>query len=71
MARCPICTKELPPAPAPHRPFCSPRCKDIDLGNWLTEGYRVSRPMNADEARDVLEQLESAEAEDEGAQKLN
>jgi len=22
-------------------PFCSPRCRDVDLGNWLTEKYSV------------------------------
>ncbi len=22
-------------------PFCSPRCKSVDLGNWLSENYRV------------------------------
>ena len=22
-------------------PFCSPRCKGADLGNWVSEGYRV------------------------------
>jgi hypothetical protein len=26
----------------PHRPFCSERCRLIDLGTWLDEGYRVS-----------------------------
>ncbi|MBM3645949.1 MAG: DNA gyrase inhibitor YacG [Alphaproteobacteria bacterium] len=35
---CPICGK---PATAEHRPFCSRRCADIDLGRWLKEGYRV------------------------------
>lgn len=28
-----------------HAPFCSARCRDIDLGTWLNEGYRISRPM--------------------------
>ena len=36
--RCPICGK---PAAAPHRPFCSPRCANIDLGRWLNGNYRV------------------------------
>jgi endogenous inhibitor of DNA gyrase (YacG/DUF329 family) len=40
--RCPICGK---PAKAraedANAPFCSPRCKQVDLGNWLTERYRV------------------------------
>lgn len=37
-AKCPICGK--PPAQT-HRPFCSKRCADIDLGRWLKESYRV------------------------------
>lgn len=36
--RCPICGK---PAAAGHRPFCSARCADIDLGRWLKGTYRV------------------------------
>jgi endogenous inhibitor of DNA gyrase (YacG/DUF329 family) len=26
------------------RPFCSERCKLIDLGEWLDEGHRISEP---------------------------
>ena len=49
--RCPICHKELKDVPDdfPYRPFCSHRCKTIDLGNWLGEAYRVSRPIGADD----------------------
>jgi endogenous inhibitor of DNA gyrase (YacG/DUF329 family) len=36
--RCPICGK---PAAPQHRPFCSGRCADIDLGRWLKGNYRV------------------------------
>jgi endogenous inhibitor of DNA gyrase (YacG/DUF329 family) len=36
--RCPICGK--PPSPR-HRPFCSARCADIDLGRWLKGVYRI------------------------------
>ncbi|MCA9683774.1 MAG: DNA gyrase inhibitor YacG [Myxococcales bacterium] len=32
-----------------HRPFCSPRCQLIDLGKWLDEDFRISRPMGADD----------------------
>jgi endogenous inhibitor of DNA gyrase (YacG/DUF329 family) len=35
---CPICGK---PAESRFRPFCGPRCADIDLGRWLGEAYRV------------------------------
>ncbi|WP_085883519.1 DNA gyrase inhibitor YacG [Oceanibacterium hippocampi] len=37
-ARCPICGK---PAEAGNRPFCSPRCKDLDLGRWLDGRYAI------------------------------
>jgi len=37
-ARCPICGK---PAMRAHRPFCSARCRNIDLGRWLSGVYRV------------------------------
>ena len=35
-------------APEDHaaRPFCSQRCKLVDLDNWLNERYRFSRPIN-------------------------
>jgi endogenous inhibitor of DNA gyrase (YacG/DUF329 family) len=36
--RCPICRK---PTVDRHRPFCSARCADIDLGRWFTEAYRI------------------------------
>lgn len=35
---CPICGKAVD---ADYRPFCSRRCADVDLGRWLTEGYRI------------------------------
>jgi endogenous inhibitor of DNA gyrase (YacG/DUF329 family) len=35
---CPVCTR---PADPKYRPFCSRRCADVDLGRWLTGGYRV------------------------------
>lgn len=35
--RCPICGRAQDPA---FRPFCSSRCKSIDLGRWFGETYR-------------------------------
>ena len=35
--KCPTCGRELDWATAPARPFCSERCRLIDLGAWLTE----------------------------------
>jgi endogenous inhibitor of DNA gyrase (YacG/DUF329 family) len=45
MVRCPHCGQPAPYAPDnPARPFCSPRCRSIDLGAWAAEGYRVAAP---------------------------
>ena len=39
---CPICGKSsVWSAENPSRPFCSERCKLIDLGQWATESYRI------------------------------
>lgn len=41
--RCLICDKDVAPRAANRAfPFCSPRCKRVDLGKWLGEEYRVS-----------------------------
>ena len=40
--RCPQCGGESLWSPDnPYRPFCSERCKLIDLGAWASESYRV------------------------------
>ena len=39
---CPTCGKRVPWTPdSAWRPFCSERCKLVDLGEWATERYRV------------------------------
>lgn len=41
--KCPICRKEVSVGD-PYMPFCSDRCKLIDLGNWASEKYRIEGP---------------------------
>jgi endogenous inhibitor of DNA gyrase (YacG/DUF329 family) len=42
IVRCPHCGKTFEwSAESPFRPFCSPRCKDIDFGAWASERYRI------------------------------
>ncbi len=43
--KCPICEKPTAWKDNPYRPFCSERCKIIDLGNWASEDYRISAPL--------------------------
>jgi endogenous inhibitor of DNA gyrase (YacG/DUF329 family) len=54
--RCPICKKEVS-FDDPNMPFCSDRCRIIDLGNWASEKYVISTPARPDE----LEELERPE----------
>ena len=49
MAKCPVCSKE---AVAEVRPFCSARCKQVDLNRWLSEVYRVPAGAPPDEEED-------------------
>ena len=49
---CPICGRLMEAqslAEWPHFPFCSPRCKTIDLGRWLGETYRIPADEPEDE----------------------
>ncbi len=54
MARlvCPTCRRKVAYtdlAEVPYRPFCSRRCKLVDLGKWLNEEYRISEPIDGSE----------------------
>jgi endogenous inhibitor of DNA gyrase (YacG/DUF329 family) len=40
--RCTICRKEALWDGNPFRPFCSERCRLIDLGKWASEDYRIA-----------------------------
>jgi uncharacterized protein len=48
---CPICGNQFEPSESSAMPFCSERCRTIDLGRWLKEGYSVPhvRDPEADE----------------------
>ncbi|HSN39450.1 MAG TPA: DNA gyrase inhibitor YacG [Burkholderiales bacterium] len=46
---CPQCGKNSKwDGTNPYRPFCSERCKLIDLGAWATESYRIPVSENKD-----------------------
>lgn len=43
--RCPICKKPVS-LDDPNMPFCSDRCRIIDLGNWATDQYVIPTPVS-------------------------
>jgi endogenous inhibitor of DNA gyrase (YacG/DUF329 family) len=45
---CPICAKKSEFFADPVGPFCSNRCKMVDLGKWLNEEYAISEPLRPD-----------------------
>jgi uncharacterized protein len=46
---CPICGK---PAIEASRPFCSERCRDVDLNRWLSNSYAIPAAKDNDEDAD-------------------
>ena len=50
--RCPICgsiSRVKGTAELPTFPFCSDRCRLVDLGKWMEGSYRFSRPVAEDD----------------------
>ena len=50
--KCPTCGKRVVRAAereAPFFPFCSERCKLVDLGKWFDEGHRIEEPIQRGE----------------------
>ncbi len=58
--KCPICGKENEFFDLPTGPFCSDRCKLVDLGKWFNEDYRISEPLRPDH----FVEFESTDGED-------
>ena len=56
---CPICGK---PAVERFRPFCSARCKDVDLHRWFSGAYAIPAAESADDSEEQ-EQVRPRETE--------
>ncbi|MCG8673077.1 MAG: DNA gyrase inhibitor YacG [Pseudomonadales bacterium] len=61
--KCPTCQKEQEwSEDNQYRPFCSDRCRLIDLGEWASENHKISSPIGPiDEFDEELENLLSDE----------
>jgi uncharacterized protein len=51
LVKCPLCKKKTEWKDNPFRPFCSERCKMIDLGKWAMEEY-IIESKSEDEEKD-------------------
>ena len=50
---CPICKEAITEqSDFRARPFCSMRCKAVDLGRWMAEDYTISAPLFPNEKQD-------------------
>ena len=43
--KCPICKQPVDSETSPEFPFCTPRCRERDLGNWAMGKYKIAVPM--------------------------
>ncbi len=57
--QCPVCKKKVA-FKSPNMPFCSDRCRIIDLGDWASEKHVISSPIHHSDFEDELEALDSA-----------
>jgi|HubBroStandDraft_6_1064221.scaffolds.fasta_scaffold80473_2 endogenous inhibitor of DNA gyrase (YacG/DUF329 family) len=63
---CPICKKPVDPSNE-DVPFCSDRCRVLDLGKWASGDYKVSSPVLDPELLEEVEQAQfNAERRREG-----
>ena len=58
-ARCPICRKPTESQNNSDFPFCSERCRLLDLGNWASEKYKISSPIFDESELQDLEKRDS------------
>jgi endogenous inhibitor of DNA gyrase (YacG/DUF329 family) len=64
--KCPTCGNPAIYAPSnPFRPFCSERCKLIDLGAWADGKYAI--PVNSPQSGEALEELADESALEDSA----
>jgi endogenous inhibitor of DNA gyrase (YacG/DUF329 family) len=61
--RCPTCSKQFDPQASRALPFCSERCRRIDLGRWLDED--ISIPFRELEEEDPARRFLDSDKDDE------
>ena len=62
--RCPSC-RTLVTAADEYFPFCSDRCRLIDLGKWASGAYKISSPILDPEVLEGLENMPRPQDDDD------
>ncbi|MBW3541622.1 MAG: DNA gyrase inhibitor YacG [Planctomycetes bacterium] len=67
---CPICDKALPATAAESKlfPFCSERCRQVDLYRWMTGRYAIVEPLDPDELEGLGEDRPVEDDDEAGGQ---
>ena len=68
LQECPICGKSVPPVTDPSArfaPFCSRRCKEVDLIRWCEGRYAVVEPIDSARLADLSPELLESELGDD------
>ncbi len=63
---CPQCKKKFNYYSSEFRPFCTERCRLIDLGQWLNESYTVPAVKITPEEQEQLERILDEKSEGSG-----
>jgi len=58
---CPQCGRKVEDPGGPYRPFCSRRCKLLDLRKWISEEYRIDAAMQDESDSEPAETERSKE----------
>ena len=68
MVKCPTCRKlHEYDVNSPFRPFCSERCRLIDLGQWASDAYVIHGVPGSADPDLIVEQLEKMQEEKNAA----
>lgn len=54
IVRCPTCNRSFDTEKTPAMPFCSERCRQVDLGRWLNEDHGIPVEPSDDEGSEPL-----------------
>ena len=65
LVKCPTCGQKGDWFAARYGPFCSRRCKLLDLGKWFGEEHSIPGPLGPDELEELMDEPQVDPVEDE------